>query len=837
MATTRPFAYNIGSPISGTTQVGSLAIGDASVEYSSNYGGLQWWMGADEDPEYIIAQPVPAGNVNTPIPGLSAYVQFFGSVVKTDQGFLNMVNALPSRVGQIPFTNTQDAYNWLGSNDYWTSFTNPSVSPTPTPSMTPTLTPTNTETETPTPTPTNTETPASTPTNTPTPTATDLSSITTYTISGCSTLNVLVADLGPGALAPSDVFYFDFTGGTPSGCYTIIEKTNSAPSDGTTPLYFYPNCSLCLAANTTPTPTPTITQTPTPSVTQTASATPTNTPTPSATSIPVTGYGYNLVALPYNFPTSGNSIMNAQSPSQTGTTLINELNLNQRGFYFNSFDNLGIDRTSHYSQFTGQSVTITFTQNGDSAIYSGDSSSLRFWSANTGTPPGVAGTGFAFGTQVNLPSGAAGNAILIQSATTAWVTGATVYVSVEINIPLTPTPTPTNTQTPTNTETPTQTPTNTETPTPTPTVTSTPSIVQSGLIVDLDAGQLISYPGSGNTWTNLGTGGVTYDATLQNSPTYSSNYSGYLSFNGTNQFTSIIRPVQDDFSLSVWFKTTSSAGTLGNWYDGIGLADAEVSGVDNDFGLTMASGRIMFGVGNPDVTITSPLSYNDDLWHNVIVTRNKTTGQIIMYVDGNQVATGTGNTSTLDAPSSIQIAKSANNQYYPGFISVFHAYNIVLSPSQVLQNYNTLYPRYIEPTPTPTNTETPTNTPTTTPTVTPVPKFTIINNSTGNRTITNITGGGPWSLTTGTYPVGVGQTAYGLTHPALTLLGLDQLVILFGGSDPIDISITKNGSPYTASTSVPTTNITASQINYFVDNPSDTIQTTDVIVITIIDTI
>lgn len=159
MATTRPFAYNIGSPISGTTQVGSLAIGDASVEYSSNYGGLQWWMGADEDPEYIIAQPVPAGNVNTPIPGLSAYVQFFGSVVKTDQGFLNMVNALPSRVGQIPFTNTQDAYNWLGSNDYWTSFTNPSVSPTPTPSMTPTLTPTNTTT----PTPTTTATPTATP--------------------------------------------------------------------------------------------------------------------------------------------------------------------------------------------------------------------------------------------------------------------------------------------------------------------------------------------------------------------------------------------------------------------------------------------------------------------------------------------------------------------------------------------------------------------------------------------------------------------------------------------------------------------------------------------------
>jgi len=82
----------------------------------------------------------------------------------------------------------------------------------------------------------------------------------------------------------------------------------------------------------------------------------------------------------------------------------------------------------------------------------------------------------------------------------------------------TPTPTPTVTETPTNTptntvtETPTNTPTNTVTPTVTPTNTQTPTntitstptpspgIVQSGLNVNLDAGQLSSYPGSGNIW-------------------------------------------------------------------------------------------------------------------------------------------------------------------------------------------------------------------------------------------------------------------------------------------------------------------------------------------------
>lgn len=130
-------------------------------------------------------------------------------------------------------------------------------------------------------------------------------------------------------------------------------------------------------------------------------------------------------------------------------------------------------------------------------------------------------------------------------------------------------------------------------------------------------------------------------------------------------------------------------------------------------------------------------------------------------------------------------------------------------------------------------TTTPTSTPT--PTPTPVPKFTIVNNSTGNRTITQITGGGPWSVTTGSYPVSAGQTVYGLTHPQLFISGLDQLVILFGGSDAININITKNGSPYTASSSVPQTNVTASQINYFINNPSDFIFTNDEIVFTITD--
>ncbi len=187
----------------------------------------------------------------------------------------------------------------------------------------------------------------------------------------------------------------------------------------------------------TPTPTETPTATATETPTSTPTETPTNTPTPSATAEPITGYSFNLIQLPYNFPATGDTIMNSTSPSQTGTTNPNELTLSSRGIYWNSIDTDGIDRTNYFSQFTGQSVTITLSQTGSTAIYSGDTDSLKYWTGNTGTPPGVPGTGFVFGTGIGVPPAGtpSGSAILIQSATTNWTSGVSVYISAVINTP------------------------------------------------------------------------------------------------------------------------------------------------------------------------------------------------------------------------------------------------------------------------------------------------------------------------------------------------------------------------------------------------------------------
>lgn len=169
MSTARPFAYNTGSTISGTIQLGDLAIGVDPLDYPGGVGGVRWWNGPDEDLGYIICRPNLNGNQPNP-DNDPAYIRFLRSKLKTEQSFVDLTNTV---FGQS-FTNGNDCKSYLDSNGYWNSWVNSSPTPTPTQTITPTITVTPTVTVTPTNTitPTNTLTPSITPTLTPTPSIT-----------------------------------------------------------------------------------------------------------------------------------------------------------------------------------------------------------------------------------------------------------------------------------------------------------------------------------------------------------------------------------------------------------------------------------------------------------------------------------------------------------------------------------------------------------------------------------------------------------------------------------------------------------------------------------------
>jgi hypothetical protein len=127
MSTSRPFAYNTGSSIPGTEQVGDLAIGFPSAGFAST--GLEWWNGADEDLGYVIASPVPDDSQPTPEMGNLASIGFYRTDSFTNESFIALSEYIARVISNDPqnFTTGADAKTWLNDNGYWTSYVSPLV--------------------------------------------------------------------------------------------------------------------------------------------------------------------------------------------------------------------------------------------------------------------------------------------------------------------------------------------------------------------------------------------------------------------------------------------------------------------------------------------------------------------------------------------------------------------------------------------------------------------------------------------------------------------------------------------------------------------------------------
>jgi hypothetical protein len=231
------------------------------------------------------------------------------------------------------------------------------------------------------------------------------------------------------------------------------------------------------------------------------------------------------------------------------------------------------------------------------------------------------------------------------------------------------------------------------------------NIVRDGLVLDLDAAKKDSYPGSGATWRDISGNGLNGTLIASGPNAVSASYSfangGNIIFSGNSSSVILTRPVQDDFALCCWFRTNQIASASGfpQWYGGMGLVDCEVANVVDDFGTSIGAGKVLFGTGrntpSTDLTITSSLTYNDNAWHHMIATRIRSTGNITLYIDAQQVATGTGGVQSLTSPTNMRIgAIQVNNNFFSGSIANVQVYNRALSAAEVLQNYNAQKSRY-----------------------------------------------------------------------------------------------------------------------------------------------
>jgi len=186
--------------------------------------------------------------------------------------------------------------------------------------------------------------------------------------------------------------------------------------------------------------------------------------------------------------------------------------------------------------------------------------------------------------------------------------------------------------------------------------------------------------------------------TLNHSPHPMSDYTNHdvmwddtlkaWNFNGHSSFVSIPRPVADDFTITFEFLTQQSTPSASIWSSGAGMVDASVGGTANDdFGISIERGSVMFGVGNPrphqdytlvtdtsvifsNGTVSQSYSFADNLWHTVFVTRKQSTGEMYLYVDEFGFSQQKSRRS-LTSPSSIVIgctrtATGSSSQHFEG---------------------------------------------------------------------------------------------------------------------------------------------------------------------------
>ena len=227
-------------------------------------------------------------------------------------------------------------------------------------------------------------------------------------------------------------------------------------------------------------------------------------------------------------------------------------------------------------------------------------------------------------------------------------------------------------------------------------------IVRNGLVLNLDAAKVDSYPKTGINWNDISGNGN--NGTLVNGPTFSSGNGGSIIFDGTNDYISLgtsiptsLRIGQSDFTIDFWVYTngTSTYAICGNLNDANGdgsywvILNSTYTGLHTvQFGTTAVSSK--FG------TTTLPIN----TWTNITLSRisNVLTCYINASVYGSTATSAnfTGNYNT-DYLLGISKTNSLFNTYrLNGRLSLLRIYNgIGLTSTQVLQNYNATKSRYI----------------------------------------------------------------------------------------------------------------------------------------------
>jgi Concanavalin A-like lectin/glucanases superfamily len=154
---------------------------------------------------------------------------------------------------------------------------------------------------------------------------------------------------------------------------------------------------------------------------------------------------------------------------------------------------------------------------------------------------------------------------------------------------------------------------------------------------------------------------------------------------GTN-FATMMRLVQDDFTIELWIKTSTSLTGAGP-YLGNPLVYADVPKVTtDDFGAGILNDKFQLTIGNPDTPVKSTSNVTTDRWVHVAASRTRASGLVLVFVDGVLEGVGTGNTNSLSASPTMSVGGRADRDFFVGLMTDLRIWSTVRSQAEIQEN-------------------------------------------------------------------------------------------------------------------------------------------------------
>jgi len=210
------------------------------------------------------------------------------------------------------------------------------------------------------------------------------------------------------------------------------------------------------------------------------------------------------------------------------------------------------------------------------------------------------------------------------------------------------------------------------------------NIATDGLVLCLDAANPRSYPLSGTSWNDLS--GNSYNGTLTNGPSFSSDNAGTLVFDGTNDYINLSSLIIDSYpgTISIWAKITGNDEYV---------FSAVTNSVNRYYILYNSSNQLHYvrGTSYSPLVVASNLSSNRYYYMSMAYTNNTLYG----YLNGEYV----GSHSYVNGGSWVQNAKvggfyTGTQNFLTGNIGMITIHDRVLSANEVKQNFNATRGRY-----------------------------------------------------------------------------------------------------------------------------------------------